>query len=172
MGFSELELLGVKSLRSSAVFGGRLKRPSTLPYPFRTWPGSGTWAERDKRKVRIFFVFWVVYARAIIESWHMQSLNDKNIYHRKTLISKLAYYFVPTTLFSWSHLEAFGLLSYDCCVLAFRNRISRLNTFVRAFVVFEGGRSLPNIITPSVRADCSSQRDTTYYVVTDGQTVV
>ena len=32
-----------------------------------------------------------------------------------------------------------------------------LNTFVRAFVVFEGGRSLPNdIITPNVRADSSS----------------
>ena len=30
-------------------------------------------------------------------------------------------------------------------------------SFVRAFVVFEGGRSLPNnIITPSVRADSSS----------------
>ena len=23
-------------------------------YPFRTWPGSGTWAERDKREVRTF----------------------------------------------------------------------------------------------------------------------
>ena len=74
------------------------------------------------------------------------------------IISKSASDFVPTTRFSWSHLEAFGLLlSYDCCVVAFRHRISRLNTFVRAFVVFEGGRSLPNdIITPSVRADSSS----------------
>ena len=63
----------------------------------------------------------------------------------------VASYFVPTTLFSWSHLKAFGLRSYDCCVVAFRYRISRLNTFVRAFVVFEGGRFLPNdIITPTV----------------------
>ena len=45
----------------------------------------------------------------------------------------------------------------DCCAVAFRYRISRLNTFVRAFIVFEGGRSLPNnIITPSARADSSS----------------
>ena len=81
----------------------------------------------------------------------------ENIYFQVGIVSKLASYFVPTTLFSWSHLEAFGLLSYDCCVVAFRYRISRLNTFVRAFVVFEGGRSLPNdIITPSVRADSSS----------------
>ena len=90
----------------------------------------------------------------------MQSfqLNERNIweniYFQVGVISKLASYFIPTTLLSWSHLEAFGLLSHDCCVVAFRCRISQLNTFVRAFVVFEGGRSLPNdIITPSVRAD-------------------
>ena len=92
----------------------------------------------------------------------MQSTNEKNvwenIYFQVGIISKLASYFVPTTLFSRSHLEASGLLSYDCCVVAFRYRISRLNTFVRAFVVFEGGRSLPpnDIITPSARADSSS----------------
>ena len=83
------------------------------------------------------------------------ALNEKNIWENLCfqvgIISKLASYFVPTTLFSWSHLEAFDLLSYDCCVVAFRHRISRLNTFVRAFVVFEGGRSLPNdTITPRV----------------------
>ena len=91
----------------------------------------------------------------------MQSLNERNIwenfYFQVGIISKLASYFVPTTLFSWSHLKAFDLLSYDCCVVAFLYRISRLHTFVRAFVAFEGGRSLPNdIITPSARADSSS----------------
>ena len=85
----------------------------------------------------------------------MQSLNEKtireNIYFQVGITSKLASYFVPTTLFSYSHLEAIGLLSYDCCVVPFRYRLSRLYTFVRAFVVFEGGRFLPNdIITPSV----------------------
>ena len=45
----------------------------------------------------------------------------------------------------------------DCCVVAFRYLTLMLNTFVRAFVVFEGGRSLRNnIITPSVRADSLS----------------
>ena len=79
------------------------------------------------------------------------------MYFQVGTIFKLASYFVPTTLFSWSRLEAFGLLSYDCCVVAFQYRISRLNTFGRAFVVFEGGRSPTNeIITPSVRADSSS----------------
>ena len=64
----------------------------------------------------------------------MQSLNEKNILEnidfQVSIITKLASYFVPTTLYSWSHLEAFGLLSYDCCVVAFRYRTSRLNTFV------------------------------------------
>ena len=94
------------------------------------------------------------------------------MYFQVGITSRLASYFGPTILFTWSHFGAFGLLSYDCCVVAFRYRISWLNTFVRAFVVFEGGRSRPNdIITPSVRADSSSYRDTTYYdVVTDCET--
>ena len=29
---------------------GAAQTPLALPYPFRTWPGSGTWAERDKRE--------------------------------------------------------------------------------------------------------------------------
>ena len=158
--FSELEF-SVKSLRSSAVVGGRLLPPSlcrirSAPCQDRV-PGLSETSE----KCAICFVFWAVYARAILGSWHMQRLNKKNmwenIYFQVGIISKLASYFVPTTLFSWPHLEAFGLLLYDCCVVAFRYRISRLNTFVRAFVVFEGGRSLPNdIITPSVHADSSS----------------
>ena len=97
-------------------------------------------------------------------SWilaYMQSMNEnnilENIYFQVVIISQFASDFVPTTLFSWSHVEALGLWSYDCCVVAFRYRISRLNTFVRAFAVFEGGRFLPNdIITPSVRAVSSS----------------
>ena len=32
-------------------------------------------AERDKREVRFFF-FWAVYARDILGSWHMLSLNE------------------------------------------------------------------------------------------------
>ena len=34
--------------------GSNAPRPA---YPFRTWPGSGTWAERDKREVRKFLYF-------------------------------------------------------------------------------------------------------------------
>ena len=92
----------------------------------------------------------------------MQSLNEKNIreniYFRVGIISKLASYFVPTTLFSCSHFEAFGLLctSYDCC-RCFSVSDFKVKYLCRTFVVFEGGRSLPNdIITPSVRADSSS----------------
>ena len=36
---------------------GAAQTPLALPYPFRTWPGSGTWAERDKREVRKFLYF-------------------------------------------------------------------------------------------------------------------
>ena len=33
---------------------GAAETPLALPYPFRTWLGSGTWAERGKREVRNF----------------------------------------------------------------------------------------------------------------------
>ena len=43
-------------------FGRRLRGaapiPLALPYPFRTWSGSGMGAERDKREVTKNFVFW------------------------------------------------------------------------------------------------------------------
>ena len=95
----------------------------------------------------------------------------ENNYFKVDIISKLDSYLVhPTTFFSWSHLEAFsGLLSFDCCVVAFRYRISRLTTFVRTFVVFEGGRSFPNdIITPSAVLIFILER---YKLLLCGQTV-
>ena len=79
------------------VLGGGAQTPLALPYPFRTWPGSGTWAERDKREVRNF-VFWAVYARAILGSWHKQSLNKNNI-REKHLFPR------------WHHFQ-FGFLFY------------------------------------------------------------
>ena len=122
------------------------------------------WAERDKRGVREFLYFGrytleVFLNLGICRAWTKNTW--ENIFS-KLAFFKSASYFVPTTPFSLSHLEAFGLLSYDCCVVAFRYRISRPNPFVRGFVV-EGGRSLPDdIITPSsVRADSSSYGDTT-----------
>ena len=33
-------------------------------------------AERDSEKCDFFFLFWAVYARAILGAWHMQSLNE------------------------------------------------------------------------------------------------
>ena len=70
---------------------GAAQTPLPLPCPFRIWPGSGTWAERDKREVRNFFVFWVAYARAIIGSWHIRAeLERKKHTYGKTYISKLA----------------------------------------------------------------------------------
>ena len=57
---------------------GAAKTSLALPYPFRTWPGSGTWAERDKREVRKFCILGGI--RATLGSWHMQSLNEKNIW--------------------------------------------------------------------------------------------
>ena len=65
----------VKSIRSIAVFGGRLQRPSlclirSAPRRQRGWGLSET-SEKC-----VFFLFWAVYARAILGSWHMQSLNE------------------------------------------------------------------------------------------------
>ena len=144
----------VKKLRSSAIFRGRLKRPS--PCRINSAPGRDRLRGRSKTSEKCdHFVFGAVYARAILGSWQMQSLNEKNI--GVGIISKLASYFLPTTLLSWLDLQAFGIPPHDCCVVAFRSRISRLNIFVRMFIVYEGGRSLPNdIITPSVRVDSSS----------------
>ena len=45
-------ILGTGILGQIASFEHRLRgaaqTPLALPYPFRTWPGSGTWAEGDK----------------------------------------------------------------------------------------------------------------------------
>ena len=53
-------ILGTGILGQMALSERRLRGAAqtllALPYPFRTWPGSGTWAERDKREVLIFFV--------------------------------------------------------------------------------------------------------------------
>ena len=67
-----------------ASFERRLREvaqtPLALPNPFRTWPGSGAWAEQDKRKVHTFLFFGRVYARAILGSWHNYAeLERKNI---------------------------------------------------------------------------------------------
>ena len=54
-------ILGTGILGQTASFERRLRgtaqTPLALPYPFRTWPGSGTWAERDKREVRKILCF-------------------------------------------------------------------------------------------------------------------
>ena len=156
------------------VLGRRLKCPS--PCRIRSAPGRDRvhgLSETSEKCAHFFIlggirlIYSCILAHAELErKKHIGKQLFPSWHHFQNLV-----FFVPTPLFSWSHLEAFGLLSYDCYVVAFRYQISRLNTFVRAFVVFEGGHSLPNdTITPSVRAD-SSWRDTTYYcVVTDCET--
>ena len=102
---------------------GAAQTPLALPYPFRTWPGSGTWTERDKREKSVSFCILGGIRPCELFSdlgIYMQSLNEKimweNIYFLQVaIISKLTSYFVSTTPFSWSHLEACGQLctSYD-----------------------------------------------------------
>ena len=69
-------ILGTGILGQIASFERRLRgaapTPLALPYPFRT----STWrridAERDNREESAFlFLFWAVYARAILGSWHI-----------------------------------------------------------------------------------------------------
>ena len=54
-------ILGTGILGQIASFERRLRgaaqTPLALPYPFRTWPRSGTCAERDKRAVRKLLYF-------------------------------------------------------------------------------------------------------------------
>ena len=56
VGFSKLEFLG-----PIASFERRLRgaapTPPAVPYPFRTWPGSGMGAEGDKREVAKMLCF-------------------------------------------------------------------------------------------------------------------
>ena len=113
-------ILGTGILGQIASFERRLRgaaqKPLALPYPFRTWPGSGTWAERDKQEVRKILYFGRYTSELFLDlgmcrAWTKKTyLVWENIYFQVGIISKLASYFVPTTLFSWSHLEAFGLL--------------------------------------------------------------
>ena len=164
----------VKSLRSSAVFGGRLKRPS--PWRIRSAPG------RDRVRglsetIEKCANFCILGGICPSYSWilaYAELERKKHTRYGKQNISKLASFPIWLLISSPPHLlhshtskrlAYFAHRTTDCCVVAFRHRISRLNTFVRAFIVFEGGRSLPSIITPSVRADSPSERDTTYYFV-------
>ena len=62
--------------------------PLALPYPFRTWPGSGTWAKRDKREVCKFLYFGRHVPELFLDLGILQSLNEK--VYGKTCISKLA----------------------------------------------------------------------------------
>ena len=58
---AQYAILGTGILGRIASFERRLRgaaqTPLALPYQFRTWPGSGTWAERDKRELRKFLYF-------------------------------------------------------------------------------------------------------------------
>ena len=156
-------ILGTGILGQIASFERRLRGAAqtslALPHPLRTWPRSGTCRlSETSEKCAIFCILggirpsysWIL--AYICRAWtkkHTWHQVWENIYFQAGIISKLASYFVPTTLFSWSHLEALGLLctSYDwvlCRSFSISDfKVKTLSTFVRAFVVFEGGRSLP-----------------------------
>ena len=73
-------ILGAGILGQIASFERRLRgaaqTPLALPCPFRTWPGSGTWAERDKQEVRNFLYFGRYTPELFLDlGISMQSLN-------------------------------------------------------------------------------------------------
>ena len=79
---------------------GAAQTPLALPYPFRTWPGSGTWAERDKREVRKILYFGrytpeLFLDLGICRAWRNKTYIWQNIFFQVGAISKLASYFVP-----------------------------------------------------------------------------
>ena len=138
-------ILGSGILGQIASFERRLRgaaqTPLPLPYPFRLWPGSGTWAERDKREVRDFLYFGRYTPELFLDlGIYMQSLNEKtyiyiwkNIYFQVGITSKLASYFVPTTLFHGHTSKRLAYCAHcttGCCVVALQYWISRLNTFL------------------------------------------
>ena len=133
-------IVAVTSLPSSAVFGGRLKRPS--PCRIRS-ASSRDWVcglRETSEKCANFCILGVIRPS---NSWIllgicMQSLTEKtyiiweNMYFQIGIISKLASYFVPTTLFHGHTSKCLAYCAHratDCCVVAFRYRILRSNTF-------------------------------------------
>ena len=144
----------------------RLKRPS--PCRIRSAPGRDRvrgLSETSEKCANFCILGGIHPSYSWILAYAELSIERKTHIYGKTFISKLAPF--PNWLLISSpphffHGHTSKRLAYcahratDCCVVAFQYRISRLNIFVRALVVFEGGRSLPNdIITPSVRADSS-----------------
>ena len=66
---------------------GAAQTPLALPYPFRTWQGSGTWAEWDKRQGRKFWYFGR-YTPELFLDLGICTASTKKAYGR-TFISKL-----------------------------------------------------------------------------------
>ena len=85
-------ILGTGILGQIASFEHRLRgaaqTPLALPYPFRTWPGSGTWAERDKREVRKILYFGWYTPELFLDLGICRACTKKT--YGKTLISMLA----------------------------------------------------------------------------------
>ena len=145
----------VNSLRSSAVFGGRLKCPS--PCRIRSSPSRDRvrgLSETSEKCANIYILGGIRPSY----SWILAYAELERKKHRGKHLFPSWHHFQSGFSFRPHHTFCMGTpRSVWLIVVSFRYRISRLNTFVRAFVVFQGGCSLPNdIITPSVRADFSS----------------
>ena len=137
--------ISVQSLRSSAVFEKQVQCPApVLSAPHLDLIGgktSQTWP-----KLR----YWTVTPEVLLDLGIICRTSAKqsceNVFFPSGIILKLAFFFIPTTLFAWSHLEAFGLLPYSCCVVAFRIRICWSNPICQS-VVFKRGRCPHNGIS-------------------------
>ena len=88
-------ILGTGILGQIASFERRLRGAAqtslALAYPFRTWPGSGTWADRDKREVLNFF--YILGGIRPSYSWilaYAELERKKQTRRGQTFISKLA----------------------------------------------------------------------------------
>ena len=159
MGFSKLDFLGQIASLERRLRGAGLKRPS--PCLIRSAPGRHRvcgLSETSEECANFCILGGIRPSYSwILEYAELEQKTHGKIFISKLAFSKLASYFVPATPFSWSHLEAFGLLSYDCCVVAFRDRISRPNPFVRG-LSSRGAVLYPttSLHPVSVRAESSS----------------
>ena len=142
MGFSKLESIG-----QIASFERRLRgaapTPLTLPYPFRTSTRTGWGGKETSETWPNICILGGIYPGY---SWILAcaKLEPKNMakHFQIGIIYCLAYYFVRTAFFSWSHLEAFGLSSHYCCVVVFDTGfLGHIPWFERCV---EEGRSLPS----------------------------
>ena len=123
MRFSELEFSVISFVRAPS--SGAAPTPLDLPYPFRTSTWTWTGPQRTRQAENAFFhVFWAVFVRVVLGSWHIYNEEIKGQHFQNGFISKLESKFLPDVAFFMSASNRLPyrieLLPRLLCAVAFR----------------------------------------------------